>query len=155
MTGASRQYAFDVSEHFFRLTTESVRIRSNETRKYQTLGTLVNARTACAHCLEHDPAVLRSHLDKIPTKGDIRIYLRVKASSADSLSEAQEMLAKRLGVSLSLGDTLSVLLFDYIVEQKALEVLGKLKEAGLDEPSAKRGELNANESQEGNVIRLN
>ena len=136
MSGGSRQYAFDVSEHFFRLTTESVRIRSNETRRYQTLGTLVNERAACAHCLEHDPAVLRSHLDKIPTEGDIRIYLRVKASSASSLTEAQEALADRLGASLTLGDTLSVLLFDYIVEQKAMAVVGKLREHGFDEPRA-------------------
>ena len=155
MSGGSRQYAFDVSEHFFRLTTESVRIRSNETRKYQTLGTLVNARAGCANRIEHDPAVLRSHLDKIPTGGDIRIYLRVKASSAGSLAEAQEMLAKRLGTSLSLGDTLSVLLFDYIVEQKAMDVVAKLKERGLDEPSGKCGEQIATDSQEENATHLN
>ena len=45
MDADSRGYTLDISEHLFRLTTESLRIHSNETKAYQTLENLVDART--------------------------------------------------------------------------------------------------------------
>ena len=146
--GFPRQVSIDISEHFFRLTTESVRLRSNETHSYQTLATLVNARAASAAAMDHDSDVLRSHLDKIPTEGGIRIKLRVTASSAENLSEAQHILAKQLGQGMSAGDMLSLLLFDYIVEQKAKAVVAKLREQGLDLPPTQAAGKIASDSQQ-------
>ena len=124
----SRGYALSISEHLFRLTTESVRLHSNETRRFQTLAKLVNARANNRSKMDaHDPATMRDHLVTIPTKGNIRINLSLTRSSADSLREAKQRLSKELGSNLTFGDTLSILLFDYVVEQKATNVLQKLR----------------------------
>lgn len=152
MSGDSRGYALNISEHLFHLTTESLRLHSNETKRYQTLASLVNARAAHSCKMEeHDPETIRDHLVTIPTKGDIRIYLSISRSSADSLVEAKKRLGDQLGSNLTVGDALSILLFDYVVERKATRVLERL---GLDEPKGKCGEPNANESQDVNVLRL-
>ncbi len=152
MSGDSRGYALDISEHLFHLTTESLRLRSNETRRYQTLASLVNARAAYSSKMkEHDPETIRDHLVTIPTKGDIRIYLSISRSSADSLVEAKKRLGDQIGSNLTVGDALSILLFDYVVEQKATRILERL---GLDEQKGKCVESNANESQDENVLRL-
>lgn len=152
MSGDSRGYALDISEHLFHLTTESLRLRSNETKRYQTLASLVNSRVAFSCKMEeHDPEIIRDHLVTIPTKGDIRIYLSISRSSADSLVEAKKRLGSQIGSNLTVGDALSILLFDYVVEQKATRVLERL---GLDEPKGKCAEANANESQDENVVRL-
>lgn len=127
MKGESRGYALSISEHLFRLTTESLRLRSNETGRFQTLAKLVNARADNTSKMEeHDPETIRDHLVTIPTKGNIRIYLSITRSSADSLSEATRRISRELGSNLTFGDTLSILLFDYVVEQKTSMVLQKL-----------------------------
>lgn len=152
MGGDTRGYALDVSEHFFRLTTESLRLHSNETRRLQTLASLVNARAAQSKMTEMlDAATIRDHLVAIPTRGDIRINLRITRSSADTLAKAKERLTTMLGTSLTMGDALSVLLFDYVAEQKTSVVLQRLD---LDETKEKRGKPSANDSHQENVIRL-
>lgn len=145
MSGDQRRYALDISENFFRLTTESLRLHSNETRRYQTLASLINARATAAPKLEeHNPETIRSHLDTIPTKGEIRIYLNISKTSATNLGDAKKHLASVLGSSMTLGDALSILLFDYIVEQKASRVLQRL---GFDELSENCDKPNENDSQ--------
>lgn len=71
-------------------------------------------------------ATLKDHLVAIPTQGDIRIELNISQVSADCLDEVKDLLSKELETNLTVGDALSVLLFDYVVEQKAARVLEKL-----------------------------
>ncbi|WP_337847837.1 hypothetical protein [Sphingomonas sp.] len=150
MSADSREFTLDVSEHFFHLTTESIRLRSNETQCYQTLANLIDSRAGEARAIdEHDAAILRDHLDVIPTNGAIRINLTISQTSADTLSEARSRLASQLGSDLTFGDALSILLFDYVVERKTARVLDVLD---LDEANDKCGEPIASGSQEGNTF---
>lgn len=127
MSADSKGYTLDISEHLFRLTTESLRLRSNETKSYQTLESLLHARTTCiARLQDRDMSTLKEHLVAIPTEGDIRIELQISETSADCLDEVKALLSKEFEANLTVGDALSVLLFDYIVEQKAARVLEKL-----------------------------
>lgn len=133
---AVRGYALDVSEYLFRLTTESLRIHSNQTRRYQSLANLVNSRAtagAAGAIEQHDIETLRHHLEKVPTKGPIRIYLSISKTSAESLTEAKRRLEKHLGSALTVGDAISMLLFDYVVEQGAAKLMSKI---GIDEPTS-------------------
>lgn len=127
MGADSRGCKLNISEHLFRLTTESLRLRSNETRSYQTLEGLLDARTgSISRISDRDMATLKEHLVAIPTQGDIRIELQISQTSADCLDQVKELLCKEFDADLTVGDALSVLLFDYVVEQKAARVLEKL-----------------------------
>lgn len=127
MTGESRSYALDISEPLFNLTTESLRLHSNETRRFQSLTNLVNERISTSDPLQdHPPETIREHLSAVPTSGHIRINLNVAESSAGSLDEVKQRLAETLGSDVTLGDTLSILLFHYVVGQKAKHVLDRL-----------------------------
>lgn len=130
MTGDQCTLALNISEHLFNLTTESLRLRSNETRCYQTLESLLAERVHLPCALEsHDPKTIRDHLSAIPTTGDIRIDLTITKSSADSLDAAKRLISEGLGSEISLGDTISIMLFLYIVDQKAAKILQRI---GLD-----------------------
>lgn len=127
MTGGSRSYALDISEHLFHLTTESLRLHSNETKRYASLASLVSQRLLAPSSIDdHKPETIREHLSAIPTKGDIRVYLSITKSSADNLSEVKRRLGETLGSDVTVGDTLSVMLFHYVVDQKAARVLERL-----------------------------
>ncbi|MDF0490474.1 hypothetical protein PX554_20290 [Sphingomonas sp. H39-1-10] len=118
MTGRTRAYALDISEHLFLLTTEGIRLRSNETRRYQTLAKLVTDRLQVEPRLGVEDLVsLREHLEATPTKGGIRIHLNISRTSANSLIDVKKRLAQELGGDLTVGDALSILLFDYIAER--------------------------------------
>lgn len=88
MPGRSRSYALDISAELFKLTTESIRLHSNETLRYQTLAQLLTHRINNPTVAESlDPADLREYLDALPTRGDIRIHLNISRTSAQSLVE--------------------------------------------------------------------
>ena len=150
MTGEARSYALDISEHLFHLTTESLRLHSNATQQYQSLTSLVSDRISGSDPLDdHAPETIRQHLTAVPTTGDIRINLNITESSAGSLDEVKHRLAQTLGSELTIGDTLSILLFHYVVEQKANGVLKRLAlEEALDTYDAAEG----NEAAAGNVL---
>lgn len=154
MSGDTRGYSLDVSEYLFRLTTESLRLLSNETKRYHSLTSMVNqlAGPGAAEAIaQHDVETLRQHLSKIPTKGPIRIHLHITKTSADNLIEAKKRLAKELGSSLTVGDAISMLLFDFVVDQSAAKLLSKL---GVDETTqACGGPIEVREKTD-NVVRL-
>jgi hypothetical protein len=154
MSGDTRGYSLDVSEYLFRLTTESLRLLSNETKRYHSLTSMVNqlAGAGAADAIaQHDVETLRQHLSKIPTKGPIRIHLHITKTSADNLIEAKKRLAKELGSTLTVGDAISMLLFDFVVDQSASRLLSKL---GLDETSSKCDGPGAGREKADNVVRL-
>jgi len=127
MSGNTRGYALDISEHLFRLTTESLRIHSNETRRYQTLASLVSERAGAGVTFDHhDEQTLRRHFEAVPTKGSIRIHLTLTKAGGDALIGAKRRLAKRFGTPLNIGDALSVLLLDFVAEHHARRVLEKI-----------------------------
>lgn len=150
MTGDQCILALDISEHLFKLTTESLRLRSNETRCYQTLESLLADRIGLPCILEdHAAETIREHLSAIPTKGDIRIDLTITRSSADSLDAVKRILSDGLGSEISLGDTLSIMLFHYVVGQKAAGVLRRI---GLESLHDRTGRASISEEPDSDNI---
>ncbi|MFS0849764.1 hypothetical protein AB3M93_09910 [Novosphingobium panipatense] len=149
-----RGYTLDVSEYLFRLTTESLRIHSNQTRRYQSLANLVNARataSAAGAIEQHDVETLRQHLEKVPTKGPIRIYLSISKTSAENLTEAKRRLEKHLGSALTVGDAVSMLLFDYVVEQGTAKLMSRI---GIDQPKPPKGSGGRGRDEGEKVVRI-
>lgn len=131
MRAVTRNYVLDISTDLFQLSTESLRLYSNEMLTYATLGSLVDCRAVSgAYADEQDAATLRKHLRAVPTAGGVRITLEILTTSAASIDEARASLALMLGSSVTVGDVLSVLLLDYVAEKKAAQLLQKI---GLDE----------------------
>lgn len=153
MTADPCSLALDISEPLFKLTTESVRLRSNETRSHQTLAGLVTERIDDPRELDdQSPDTIREHLSMVPTSGDIRINLVITKSSADSLDEVKRRMSEKLGSNITLGDTLSILLFNYIVGQKTAHVMQRL---GLDEQENGAGATSVvPDAPGGNVVPL-
>ncbi|PBN42289.1 hypothetical protein [Sphingobium sp. D43FB] len=135
MGADSRGYTLDISEPLFRLTTESLRLHSNETKRYQTLEDLVNSRVPGIEKIDDEDAKnLKQHLVTLPTDGAIRIHLSITETSAENLERIQQLLEKRLATDISVSDALSALLFDYLVEQKTARVIAKLELDEFDQP---------------------
>lgn len=137
MDAANSAYVFNVSEHLFRLMTEAVRLSSNETNRFTSLASVIGAhasvvRTGFQH---HEIDTLRGHFATVPTGGDIRVDILLAACESQNLRQARRRLAARLGGSWSDADTVSALLFDYVVERKAWKLLGKL---GINQAAAGR-----------------
>lgn len=145
--------ALEISEHLFNLTTESLRLRSNETKRYQTLESLLSDRMGLPCVLEdHAPETIRQHLSAIPTTGDIRIDLTITKSSADSLDAVKQLISDGLGSEITLGDTLSVMLFHYVVGQKTARVLQRIGlECSHDSPGIPAA---SKDTTAGNVVPL-
>jgi len=145
MVGDNGDYSLDVSEYLFRLTTESLRLLSNETQCYENLTSLVErlAGPGAAEALgQHDIETLRQHLSKIPTEGPIRIHFEIAKASSDNLNEAKQRLAEKLGADLTVADAISMLLFNYVVEKSASKLLAQL---GIDPVDSAKGGSGANE----------
>ncbi|AIT82481.1 hypothetical protein JI59_23680 (plasmid) [Novosphingobium pentaromativorans US6-1] len=135
MGADSRGYTLDISEPLFRLTTESLRLRSNETKCFQTLDDLVNSRVPGIEKIDDEDAKnIRQHLVALPTDGSIRINLLITETSAENLVRVRNLLETRLATNISVGDALSALLFDYVVQQKAASVIAKLELDGSGQP---------------------
>lgn len=140
MPADAQDYALQISELLFRLTTESIRLRSNETRSHENLSSLtLHLAGTDRDMATHDTDVLRQHLKLIPATGNIAVLLALPAGCVDRLGAIGTSLEKRVGYRLTSEDTLSLLLFDYVVEQKATRVLDALA-LGRPDSSELRGD---------------
>lgn len=149
--GRCQRYTLDVSEPLFRLATESVRLHSNETRRLHTLESLIRDRVRFLETFDHNPETVRMHLEAVASEGDIRIDLAVSSDTAESFEDAKEALKTLIGSDVSPADTLSIMLFDYMVEQKANKVRAKLR---FDKQSQQVDPSSLGPSGDDNVIRL-
>jgi hypothetical protein len=150
MSADTRNYVLDISTGLFQLSTESLRLHSNDTLKYETLESLIDCLAASSNFKsEHQPDTLRKHLCAVPTVGQVRIYLNILTTSATSLDDACASLSQRLGSAVTVGDALSVMLFDYVAEKKAAQILNRI---GLNEIVQSGGIPSASESSSENVI---
>lgn len=150
MSADTRNYVLDISTDLFQLSTESLRLRSNETLKYETLESLIDCRAGSnSFKTEHQPETLRKHLCAVPTAGQVRIHLNILTTSAASLDDACASLSQRLGSAVTVGDALSVMLFDYVAEKKAAQLLNRI---GLNEIVHSGGNPSASAGASENVI---
>jgi hypothetical protein len=128
MDVAERRCQFDVSEKYFRLTTESVRLHSNRTFKHATFSDVVDARASSASDLHdrYEARNMNEHLRIIPTDGDKTIEFSILETSAERIDGAIPELEKALGTSVKFAQALSLVLYDLVIEANATEVLTKL-----------------------------
>jgi len=123
-TPDSSTFTLDVSEDLFRLTTNCVRLHSDETFDHQTLSSLVDHRTHHVdRAVEYDSGEIKEHLNCVPTGGSIQLRLDISKTSAKNLDDLKKFFSQKLGSDLTLGDALFILLLDYMVETKAAKVL--------------------------------
>lgn len=137
MEVAERNYQLDVSETYFRLTTESVRLHSNMTFEHSTFSEVVNDRAKCTADLPRRYAgqKMREHLRIIPADGDRAINFSILETNAAKIDGAIPELEDALGTSLKFAEALSLVLYDLVIEANATEVLTKL---GLTSEQAKQ-----------------
>lgn len=128
MENAKNTFRFDVSEYYFRLTTECVRLHSNKCKAYTTLNDVVNDRAPGAVNVpkNHPPEYIREHLRLIPTNGDIPIEIVIEESSVSHINTASGSISEAIGASVEFADALSVIMFDFMYEANRTEVLNKI-----------------------------
>ena len=116
------------SEGFFRLTTESIRQASNDTYGYLTIGAVVDTRLD--HALEHgghfEAEAILAHLDAVPSTGELLIHLSIEEASVAKLDQLQSILSHNVARKLTDVETISALLFDYILEQESARLATRL-----------------------------
>lgn len=135
MIADAQDYVLEISAPLFRLTTEGIRLRSNETRLHESLSSLtIHLAGGVRDMAAHDTDALRQHLKLIPVIGGIIVLLALPPRSVDRLRAIGTSLEKRVGHRLTFEDIISLLLFDYVVEQKAARVLDTLGLGRSDSP---------------------
>ena len=147
---AHQAFSLKVSESLFRLVTESIRLFSNKTLRFANLDDVVNGRATEAGSLKscYRPSAFTEHLRIIPTDGDIGVELNILETSASAIDENMADLEEMIGSSISFTSAISLVLFDFIVEENRTEVMSKL---GLNAEDAAAFRAAARRS-EGNVI---
>lgn len=125
---AAKTLQLSVSEYFFRLSTESVRLYSNKVLEHTSLGKVIDSRAERANDLadSYDADDMREHLRIIPSDGVVALDFTILATSAASLEKAAALLAEALGRPLVVEDALSLIMFDLVVERNATELFTKL-----------------------------
>jgi hypothetical protein len=121
-------YRFDVSEYYFRLTTECVRLHSNAIQGYSSLKDVIKERAPHANSASgnHPPEYIREHLRLIPTKGHIAVEVEILETNAEQINDAAKRISAAIGSSVEFADAISVIMFDFMVDANRTEVLTKL-----------------------------
>jgi hypothetical protein len=137
MLATEKECELEVSEFYLRLATESVRLFSNKKRSMCVLGEVVDCRADAVSTLPqyYTAENLRQHLDVIPTEGDITLKFTILESSASTIEGATAMLEEAMGTSVAFADAVSLILYDFIVEENKTDILAKL---GLTPEAAKK-----------------
>lgn len=148
MTAGERAFDLKISETFFRLVTESIRLFSNKKKRLLSINDVVNDRSSSAAQIKdtYRPGSLKEHLRIIPTDGDVGLSLTILESSAEAIDGSIPDLQEVVGSSVSFASAVSLVLFDFIVEENTTEVINKLgldaEDAQAFRAAAKRTETN-------------
>lgn len=128
MVDEARSIDLKVSDYYFRLTTEGIRLFSNRENRYATLGEVVNSRASHVVTIAraYEPADLKKHLKLIPVDGHVPINITISETSASTIEDAIPTLEEALGSSVRFAEAVSLLLFDWIVERQSTEIVMKL-----------------------------
>lgn len=128
MSPAQRAYRMEVSDYYFRLTTECVRLFSNAVLRYCTINDVVNERSGLISSVPgaYEAKQVREHLRLIPSSGDVVIEITILDTSAKHIDDALVDLEDMVGSSVTFKEALSIILFDFLVEGNLTEVLTKL-----------------------------
>src|SRR3546814_2235026 len=101
----SRDITLNISEPLFRLTTEGIRLHSNETLHHQTLSNLIDHRSSRTEKIgSHDTRTLKEHLTSIQSDGTIRLRLNISRTRATHLDAVQDFMRSPLDSKLTVED---------------------------------------------------
>ncbi|HEX7823011.1 MAG TPA: hypothetical protein VF463_20620 [Sphingobium sp.] len=128
MSDDQNTYRMDVSEYYFRLTTECIRLHSNSCRKHSSFGDMINDRAELADSVtkRRAPQHIIKHLQMIPSKGEIPLEVEILESSSGKINRSTKAIEDAIGSSIEFADALSVIMFDFMVEANRTEVLLKI-----------------------------
>lgn len=137
MVDEERNCDLDVSEFYFRLTTESIRLFSNKSKAHCSFRQVIDDRASMAADLlrYYTASDMQEHLAVIPTDGEIPLKITILETSAASIDEAAFTLQEAFGRSIAFGDAVSLMMYDLVVDEAKTEVLTKL---GLSSEQAER-----------------
>ncbi len=124
----TRSIDLKVSDYYFRLITEGIRLFSNKESRYVTLAEIVDNRASFAQTIaeRYESNDLKRHLELIPAAGNVPIQLTISEESASAIEEAIPTLERAIGSTVSFSKAVSLLLFDWIVERQSTEIVMKL-----------------------------
>lgn len=108
----------------------------------------MNHRAAAANSIpsHYRPGSLKEHLRIIPTDGNINLKLTIMSTSSLALEDAITQLSEAIGSPVSFASVVSIVLFDFVVEENITEVINKLglnlEDAAAFLKAARRSETN-------------
>jgi hypothetical protein len=121
-------YALEVSPPLFQLATDSLRRHSNARSSLCSFDDLIEACISRWSKMDAiDVAAVRDHLRTMPTDGELTLRLAIKSGECCPLSRVRDALQTALNCQLSLAETVSALLFLFVVEREAQRVLEKVR----------------------------
>ena len=128
MNDEKNMFRIDVSEYYFRMTTECIRLHSNMRHRHTALNDFVDDRVKVADsaCRNHPPSTLKEHLKLIPAKGNIPLEIEILETNAGKINDVAIDLSSIIGTSVGFSEALSVIMFDFMVEANRTEVLTKI-----------------------------
>jgi len=134
MEQASREWSWNISEGYFRLITECIRLFSNSKTTFGSLAQIIDERSASASQLHKNYRAedLKKHLEIIPTDGELPLKITILESSYDAIDDSIPEIEKVLGDSVSFANAVSLLLFDLVVEENRTEFVTKFGLSMLD-----------------------
>ena len=96
---AEKAYHLSVSDHYFRLTTEGIRLLSNKHHSYYSLPMVIDERAERASDLadSYDAEDMRNHLRIISSEGEVGIEFTILETSASTIEAAARSLGEALG----------------------------------------------------------
>ena len=123
-----RAFSLKISESLWRLMTESVRLFSNKRLRFASISDVVNDRAPEAATMHahYRPSSFTEHLRIIPTDGEIGVELEILESSVSAIDGSVPGLEQMIGSSVSFASAVSLVLFDFIVEEARTEAMSKL-----------------------------
>jgi hypothetical protein len=143
-----RALSLNISESLFRLVTESIRLFSNKHLRCSNISDVVNERAPAASSIRdhYRPKSLQEHLRIIPTDGDLELDITILATSVEAIDDSISDLEELIGSSVSFASAISLVLFDFIVEENRTEVINKLglniDDAAAFKEAARRADTN-------------
>lgn len=144
MDQRNREWSGNISEGYFRLITECIRLFSNSKMQFATLADIIDDRAANANEIhkEYRPEDMKTHLEIIATDGEFPLKVTILESSYEAIDGCIPTLEEVLGDRVSFATAVSLVLFDLLVQQNTTELVTKLGlsmlEAKLYKTAAKR-----------------
>lgn len=134
MEHQSRECSWNISEGYFRLITECIRLFSNSKMQFASLSDIIDDRAATASDFHKDyrSEDMRTHLEIIKTEGDFPLKVTILESSYEAIDGSIPTLEEILGDSVSFATAVSLLLFDLLVQENRTEFVTKLGLSFLD-----------------------